>query len=84
MAHLVRDPSPELAKMAYGLLQDAAAKRTEYLVVEAGVDSSEEANFELPIELLQILQDSLPADDVTNDLVGHFLITRSLSILNYA
>lgn len=69
MAHLLTDPSPELAKMAYALLQDAAAKRTEYLVVEAGVDNSEDAKFELPVELLQILQESPFGDDIQPNVV---------------
>lgn len=69
MVHLLLDPSPELAKTAYGLLQGAAAKHTEYLVVEAGVDVSEDAKFELPKELLLVLQQSLESDDILAETV---------------
>ena len=63
MAHLLLDPSPEVAKIAYSLLKFAARKWTEYLVVEAGVDTSEETKFEIPEELLQVLTLSLEPDD---------------------
>ncbi|KAI5116021.1 hypothetical protein M0805_005027, partial [Coniferiporia weirii] len=64
MAHLLLDPSPEVAKMAYTLLRGAAKKRTEYLVVEAGVDTSTETTkYELPDELLQVLQLALELKD---------------------
>lgn len=57
MVHIILDPSVEVSKMAYVLLLRAARKRTEYLVVEAGVDtSSEVTKFELPQELLHVLQ----------------------------
>jgi len=42
--------------MAYNMLQQAAFKRTEHLVVEAGVDTEGTLVIELPKELLDILQ----------------------------
>lgn len=45
--------------MAYQLLQHAAAKRTEYLVIEAGVDTEPTFTAELPSELISILQRDL-------------------------
>lgn len=63
MAHLLLDPSPEVAKMSYILLQDATRKWTEYLVIEAGVDTSETTRYELPPELLQVLQTALEMKD---------------------
>lgn len=62
MCHLLLDSSTIVQKMAYSLLQQAAKKRTEYLVVEAGVDTSGEAKFELPPELLEILERALERD----------------------
>ncbi len=42
--------------MVYPLLQTAAKKRTEHVVIEAGVDTSEDAKFEMPAELLVLVQ----------------------------
>lgn len=64
MAHLLLDTSPEVQKLAYPMLQNAAQKRTEYLVIEAGVDTSENTKFELPIELLQLVQNSIEDEEV--------------------
>ena len=59
MVHLILEPSAEIAKIAYALLFRTAWKRTEYLVVEAAVDtSSEGVKFELPAELIHLLQDA--------------------------
>lgn len=49
--------------MAYALLQEAAKKRTEYLVIESGVDTEDVAQAELPIELVDLLQCSLSFED---------------------
>ncbi|KAL5521576.1 hypothetical protein ACEPAF_2324 [Sanghuangporus sanghuang] len=66
MAHLILDPSSEVAKMSYSLLFKAAQKWTEYLVVEAGVDtSSETAKYEIPVELVRVLESALQPDDST-------------------
>ena len=59
MSHLLLDTSPEVQKLAYPMLQNAAQKRTEYLVIEAGVDTSEDTRFELPDELLHVVQASM-------------------------
>jgi hypothetical protein len=63
MVHLLLDTSPEVQKLAYPMLQNAAQKRTEYLVVEAGVELSENAKFELPSELLHVVQTTLEVKD---------------------
>ena len=62
MVHLLLDDSSAVQKMSYTMLQRAVEKRTGYLVVEAGVDMSEETKFELPSELLQVVQNSLTLD----------------------
>lgn len=56
MCHLIEDPSPSVQKMAYQLLQAAAKKRTEYFVIEAGVDTESVVQATLPSELLEILR----------------------------
>ncbi|KAK7439775.1 hypothetical protein VKT23_017349 [Stygiomarasmius scandens] len=78
MCHLLLDPSADVQKMAYQLLQQAAKKWTEHLVVEAGVDTEETVKVELPDELMVILQQSLSFDFEENEqqdqnLFGHFL-----------
>ncbi|KIJ37270.1 hypothetical protein M422DRAFT_33818 [Sphaerobolus stellatus SS14] len=57
MCHLLTDSSVENQKMAYNMLQQAAFRRTEHLVIEAGVDTEDTLTIELPKELLVILQD---------------------------
>ena len=69
MAHLLLDPSPEVAKIVYSLLKLAARKWTEFLVVEAGVDTSEMTKFEIPMELLQVLSVALEPND-KDEIVG--------------
>ncbi|KXN85569.1 E3 ubiquitin-protein ligase listerin [Leucoagaricus sp. SymC.cos] len=56
MCHLVTDHSLEVQKMGYGILRAAAKKRTEHLVVEAGVDTESTFKATLPSELLDIVQ----------------------------
>ncbi|EEB98781.1 hypothetical protein MPER_01656, partial [Moniliophthora perniciosa FA553] len=62
MCHLLSDPSVDVQKMAYQLLQQAAKKHTEHLVIEAGVDTEDKFKAELPPELVVILQQSLNVD----------------------
>lgn len=60
MVHLLQDPTPDAAIKSYTILCRAAEALTEHLVVEAGVDTSDEVmKFELPTELLDVLQSSL-------------------------
>jgi E3 ubiquitin-protein ligase listerin len=54
--------------MAYELLREAAHKRTEYLVIEAGVDTESTAKSLLPLELVSLLRQSLDIIDVEEDL----------------
>jgi hypothetical protein len=56
MSHLILDSSINVQKMAYQFLQGAARKRTEHLVIEAGVDTEDTFKAELPFEILDILQ----------------------------
>lgn len=55
MCHLIDDPSYVVQKMAYQLLKAAARKRTEYFVIEAGVDTESVVQAVLPAELLDII-----------------------------
>ncbi|TFK64592.1 hypothetical protein BDN72DRAFT_260036 [Pluteus cervinus] len=59
MCHLVIDASSEVQRMAYKLLNNAAKKRTEHLVIEAGVETESNVKIDLPKELLDILQQHL-------------------------
>ncbi|KAI6021831.1 hypothetical protein BKA83DRAFT_4494387 [Pisolithus microcarpus] len=59
MCHLLADNSPEVQKMGYHLLQSAASKFTEHLVIEAGVDTEGTFKCELPEELLAVLRQDL-------------------------
>jgi hypothetical protein len=63
MCHLLMDTSVNVQKMGYRLLQEAAKKRTEYFVIEAGVDTEATVKADLPLELLEILQRNLNDDD---------------------
>lgn len=53
--------------MAYELLQEAARKRTEHLVIEAGLDTESVVKSLLPWELVSLLQQSLDIVDVEED-----------------
>jgi hypothetical protein len=54
--------------MAYELLRGAAHKRTEHLVIEAGVDTESVVKSVLPWELVSLLQQSLDIVDIEEDL----------------
>jgi E3 ubiquitin-protein ligase listerin len=56
MAHLILDSSTDFQKMAYQFLRGTAKKRTEHLVIEAGVDTEGTVKADLPAEILDILQ----------------------------
>ena len=56
MSHLILDPSTNVQKMAYKFLRGAAQKRTEYFVIEAGVDTEGTVKADLPPEILDIVQ----------------------------
>jgi hypothetical protein len=63
--HLLNDKSVEVQKMAYQLLHKSATKRTEYIVIEAGVSApdSDSIKPELPPELITFLQQSINEED---------------------
>ncbi|KAG6844999.1 hypothetical protein H0H87_001771 [Tephrocybe sp. NHM501043] len=63
MCHLVTDPSVEVQKMAYRFLAIAARKRTEFLVIEAGVDTEGVVDIRISEDLLNILQRSPGIED---------------------
>ncbi|KAI0036224.1 hypothetical protein K488DRAFT_41686 [Vararia minispora EC-137] len=68
LTHLLADPSSTVLKISYDLLRAAAAKRTEYFVVEAGVGTEEQVKIELPVELMQFLQKQMvDLADPTNE-----------------
>ncbi|KAI0056618.1 hypothetical protein BV25DRAFT_1995499 [Artomyces pyxidatus] len=69
MVHLLFDPSPNVQKMAYELMREAAKKRTEHLVIEAGVDTQSTVKPQLPVELVSLLQQSLYSLD-SSDRTG--------------
>ncbi|PBK68595.1 hypothetical protein ARMSODRAFT_958257 [Armillaria solidipes] len=78
MCHLVMDTGTEVQKKAYILLQQAAYKRTQHLVVEAAVDAENTFKAELPPELLSILQQTINFDDAepsehSNNIFGYLL-----------
>lgn len=79
MCHLVIDHSLEVQKMAYGIMQRAAKKRTEYFVIEAGVDIESTVQATLPLELLDIMQrhvDFVNIEDEEEQQVGVVDISR--------
>jgi E3 ubiquitin-protein ligase listerin len=59
MCHLVTDSSVEVQKMAYQMLHKAAKKRTESVVVEAGVDTDGAYEAKLPVELVELLSQQI-------------------------
>ncbi|KAG7097872.1 hypothetical protein E1B28_005184 [Marasmius oreades] len=78
MCHLLSDPSLDVQKMAYKLLQQVAKKRTEHFVVEAGVDTEDKFKAELPHELLVALQQqnsdfNLSETDQEQNMFGYLL-----------
>lgn len=67
--------------MAYLLLRDAAAKRTELIVIEAGVDSEGVFKPELPIELMDLL--TRPFDVSESDIqVKHQVLAYILLLIH--
>lgn len=56
MCHILEDTSPTVQRMTYQLLQEAAKKYTEHMVIEAAVDSEPTVKIEMPAELLILLQ----------------------------
>ncbi|KAL1719117.1 hypothetical protein EV715DRAFT_272923 [Schizophyllum commune] len=67
MCHLVTDTAESVQRMAYQVLQGAAAKRTEHLVIESAVDTEDEFKAELPAELLELLSRLVDPEDAEQD-----------------
>ncbi|KAJ6608207.1 hypothetical protein B0H10DRAFT_2068569 [Mycena sp. CBHHK59/15] len=79
MCHLLADPSVDVQKMTYQILQVAARKRTEHFVIESGVDVEGVVKADLPLELLDILQTSLNFNqgdllDINESIVFGYLL----------
>ncbi|TCD68845.1 hypothetical protein EIP91_009559 [Steccherinum ochraceum] len=70
MCHLVTDSSQSVQQMAYHMLRGAATKHTEYIVVEAAVDTETEVKPVLPDELIDILQQTIQAVEEKDELYG--------------
>lgn len=68
MCHLLLDASESVPKMSYKILQTSADKFTEHLVLEASVESEASVPLDLPLELVQLLQSSLPDEDVSDSV----------------
>ncbi|THH03871.1 hypothetical protein EW145_g5943 [Phellinidium pouzarii] len=82
MAHLLMDPSTDVVKMAYALLRVAAGKRTEHLVMEAGIDTSDQiTRYDLPKELLLVLlmpsPNAQPQPNILSYLLGWMIVFDS-------
>jgi hypothetical protein len=67
MCYILTDSSVDIQKMAYQFLHESAKKRTEYLVIELGVDTEDTVEAQLPAELIDILQQSLNLGDALED-----------------
>lgn len=83
MVHLLTDPSTDVQKMAYDLLQEAAKKRTEYLVIEVGVDTESSVKPELPAELISLLQTSLDLSDLEDHRSSVCLLSLHRTFVAY-
>ncbi|KIY44620.1 hypothetical protein FISHEDRAFT_51052, partial [Fistulina hepatica ATCC 64428] len=81
MCHLVRDNSGVVQRMAYHFLQMTAKRRTEHLVIEAGVDTESVFKAELPMELMEMLQLQVTADEFEADEQYVFGLLLSWMIL---
>lgn len=66
MCHLLLDASEAVPKMSYKILQSSATKYTEHLVLEASVESETAVPLGLPVELVQLLQSSLPDEEASD------------------
>lgn len=69
MCHLLNDSSVEVQKMVYQLLHASAKKRSEYLVIEAGVSGEEPIALELPTELVDFLQQDIDFEEEVDSQV---------------
>lgn len=61
------DTSTDVQKRAYQFLENAVKKRTEYFVIEAGVDADTTVNATIPPEILDILQRIINLDEANLD-----------------
>lgn len=80
MCPLLTDPATGVQKAAYALLQKAAQKHTERLVIEAGVDADAPVQGALPDELIEVLRmDDLGVDvDVDVGMEGHSSVSSAM------
>jgi len=86
MCHLMIDGSIQVQKVAYGIMRSAAKKRTEHLVIEAGVDIESTAQATLPLELLDIVQrhiDFVSVEDKEEQQVGIVCMSRNDFVVDW-
>lgn len=78
MCHLLKDSSIENQKLAYFLLQQAAVKRTEHLVIEAAVETpdSDTTTEVLPPGILASIQTNvgLEGTNIKNEEALSYLL----------
>lgn len=67
--------------MGYNFLHNAAQKRTEHYVIEAGVDTEDVVKPEFPPELLAMLQQTLSLGDVPD--IDEQSISRNKEVSGY-
>lgn len=67
--HLLTDSAIYVQQMSLQLVEQAAAKHTEHLVIEAGVDTEQEVVVKIPEELVEILMRLLPVESTLQDAV---------------
>lgn len=83
MSHLILDSSSEVQKVAYLFLQSAAKKRTEYFVIEAGVDAEAIVKADLPQQILDIIQRDLDLKQIDVQETVSGACSRFIIILSY-
>lgn len=80
MAYLLQDGTEESQQLSYAIIKTAAHRRTEHLVIEAAVNTDESATYELPNELLCILQKSStlePSRTHSDKVCREFYLTKT-------
>ena len=70
MCHLLMDNAIVVQQMAFSIIRPAAASYAEHIVVEAAVDTSEENQIELTIELLELLRKAYERESIQDDDSG--------------
>ncbi|KAF8875235.1 hypothetical protein BD779DRAFT_1613454 [Infundibulicybe gibba] len=74
MCHLIKDTSDTVKTTAYQVLHNAAKRRTEHFVIEAGVDTEDSFKANIPDELVEILQQNVLLDEVGEHITFSYLL----------